>query len=104
MNTTQRVHILPTITGTPFFIREYVPVYLRATGKHGTIKVANYGPPLRAHDKVEVAHDRCRVCQEVACIGLATRHAQWKQGRTLGDLLGPRPLLQANERDVFNGQ
>jgi len=43
MNTTQRVQILPTITATPFLIREYVPVCPRATGKHRTVKVANYG-------------------------------------------------------------
>lgn len=43
MNITQRVHILPTITVTPFLIQSTSPVYLRATGKHGTVTVANYG-------------------------------------------------------------
>jgi hypothetical protein len=55
MNMTQRVHILPTITVTPFFIREYVRMDLRATGKHGTFAAANYGRPLCAHDAVALA-------------------------------------------------
>jgi hypothetical protein len=45
MNMTQRVHILPTITVTPFLIQSTSAAYLRATGKHGRLTVANYGRP-----------------------------------------------------------
>jgi hypothetical protein len=55
MNTTQRVQTPSLITRTPFFIRAYVSARLRATGKHGTVAVVNYGPPLRAHDAVALA-------------------------------------------------
>jgi hypothetical protein len=48
MNTTQRAQtLLSIIANTPFSLRKYVSVRLPATGKYGTVTVANYGPEDR---------------------------------------------------------